>query len=276
MVGKVKDSSKYWLDWDYDTINYHISWDKNQVGFLLKNQVDFLLKYTLLTFKYGICVIPFENINVVELRGEIERTVSFKKFSTNTWIPLCFNALYEKYNYIKPSYLFLGEKKELFNIVNLPLLLTFEEVLNKRNNESDYGYPVGIEFFQDSLSINFTSNALLPILYGQKTGWETRYIDNSDLAYLNGTRFNSFLRDLKILCFQYGATKLKHREDYLDYIIPNPLKINSEEGILFGDEVLYYEDIYEILPKRYKFTPFKEVQLELDDTKYKEYLKSKE
>ena len=50
----------------------------------------------------------------------------------------------------------------------------------------------------------------------------------------------------------------------------------TENGVLFNDEVLFYEDIYDLLPEEHKYKPFEEIQIELDDTNYKKWLVTKE
>jgi len=92
-------------------------------------------------------------------------------------------------------------------------------------------------------------------------------IDNLETANLNTPRFNSFLRDFIILCFEYGATDFEF--DDLEY------ENISEQGILFGNEIVYYEDIYDSLPEEHKYKPFKEIQVEVDDTNYKRYMENK-
>ncbi|MDN3693623.1 hypothetical protein QWZ06_15665 [Chryseobacterium tructae] len=35
--------------------------------------------------------------------------------------------------------------------------------------------------------------------------------------------------------------------------------------------VLFYEDIYDLLPEEYKYKPFEEIQIQLDNTNYKKW-----
>ncbi len=65
------------------------------------------------------------------------------------------------------------------------------------------------------------------------------WVDNSELAYLNTPRLNSFLRDLKKLCFDYGANKFEFENLGLNDF--------SEDGVLFDGEVIYYEDTVGLL-----------------------------
>ncbi|KPH14715.1 hypothetical protein [Chryseobacterium sp. ERMR1:04] len=143
------------------------------------------------------------------------------------------------------------------------MLITYQDVIFN-NDDSIYAAPVKISFLKDHFFITFCSDAFFDELSNDNSNV---IIDNSETAYLNTPRFNSFLRDFIILCFEYGATDLEF--DDLEY------ENISEQGILFGNEIVYYEDIYDLLPEEHKYKPFKEIQVELDDTNYKIYMENK-
>jgi hypothetical protein len=74
-------------------------------------------------------------------------------------------------------------------------------------------------------------------------------VDNSELSYLNTPRFNSFLRDLFVLCEKFGGEVTF--ENFLESDPQKPFYVIAK-GILIDGEVLYYEDVEDILEQAYK------------------------
>lgn len=68
------------------------------------------------------------------------------------------------------------------------------------------------------------------------------HVDNSELALLNTPRFNSFIRDFKDIAIKAGVSwyfESEHEEV-------------TEQGILLDGELIYYEDIEDLLEDKYK------------------------
>lgn len=71
-------------------------------------------------------------------------------------------------------------------------------------------------------------------------------VNNSELAYLNTPRFNSFFRDFKKLCLSYGGEFSYEIEIYETEDLVSP------DGILINNEIIYYEDIVDMLDEKYR------------------------
>lgn len=260
---KINNISEYWKHMDFDVSAYTIMWNTTESKiFLEEKTLDFIYVYILLTYKYGI-LLP----NNIQLNNNLTVNISYlieneKTIFPNDWINFSFNKLYSYSNgLLYKSVLFVSKNDELISrqIVNTDLLMTYEDFFKESDNA--YAEPVTILFFKNYFYITFNSDAFFEKLNNRKTNGE---IDNSETAYLNTPRFNSFLRDFIILCFQYGATDFEFEKLGYENI--------SEKGVLFGNEIVYYEDIYDLLPEEHKYKLFEEVQVELDDTNYKKWL----
>lgn len=86
-----------------------------------------------------------------------------------------------------------------------------------------------------------------------------RIVDNRDLYYLNTTRYNSYIREVKKLLKRIGITK-----SYFDALIGEFSKdtyFNEEEFIKISGEVLYYEDVYNLLKDNEKYRSFEKFNL---------------
>ncbi len=261
---KINNISKYWKEIDYDVSSYIIVWDNKESRFFLENNnKEFLFSYILLSYKYGI-LLP----NNLQLNDNLTENIydlldNEKTIFPDNWINFSFNKLYSYTNgLLYQSILFVNDNNELKpeKIVNADLLITYQDII-LNNNDSVYAEPVKILFFRNYFSITFGNDAFFEKLNNKKT---TGIVDNSETAYLNTPRFNSFLRDFIILCFEYGATDFN-----FEWLGDENI---SEKGILFGDEVVYYEDIYDLLPEEHKYKLFEEIQVEMDDTNYKKWL----
>lgn len=262
---KINNTSEYWKEMDYDVSSYTIDWNnENAKQYLEENEEDFIYQYILLANKYGI-LLP-HNIKMSDhIREDVVNLVrTDKNIYPKDWIAFRINKLFRyKDGLLYNSHIYTQRNSiiTLEEIVNADLLVTYQDVIFN-NDDSIYAAPVKITFFRDHFYITFCADTFFDELSNDNADV---VIDNSETAYLNTPRFNSFLRDFIVLCFQYGATdfkfeKLRH-ENF------------SEQGILFGSEIVYYEDIYDLLPEEHKYKPFEEIQVELDNTNYKKYLK---
>ncbi|MCO7224372.1 hypothetical protein [Pleionea sp. CnH1-48] len=147
-----------------------------------------------------------------------------------------------------PSTLFVKNKGKIEkkNIVDAPRLIEVEDIGNE--SYSYFEEPLCLLHTKDCMALYIKSDVFLQEFWNKKLKYSsnselhTHYVDNSDLAYLNTPRFNSFLRDFKKLMRSYGGT---FSTDLLT-------EYTSESGILLGNEVVYYEDIVELIDKSHQ------------------------
>ena len=225
---KVDKSSDYWCDFEGELcVYYNYTWNEES---FLNDRINFIKKYIELTEKYKIAV-PINSFDVLDL----EITSLYR--------------LYEKdSNYYFPSYLFLNSNDKVAQkIVSIDPLITLE---NSKTKFSSHGsIPIRIELIMreyETELICYIDNDIFNLWIDNKKtkrdpniGSKGFWVDNSELAYLNTPRLNSFLRDLKKLCFDYGANKFEFENLGLNDF--------SENGVLFDGEVIYYEDIVGLL-----------------------------
>lgn len=230
---KVNNPSDYWCDFEGDLcVYYTYTW--NEVP-LLDDQINFIREYIYIAEKYKIA-IPINNLDVLNLE-----TASFY-------------SLYERDgNYFYQSYLFLSiEDQVAQKIISVDPLITLE---NSKTKFSSHGsIPIRVELMmreKETKLVCYIDNDIFNSWIDNKKtkqdpeiGVKGLWIDNSDLAYLNTPRLNSFLRDLKKLCFEYKANNFEFENIGLQDF--------SENGVLFDGEVIYYEDIVEILKPNQK------------------------
>ncbi|MDV7698685.1 hypothetical protein N6B72_17305 [Chryseobacterium soli] len=264
---KINNTSEYWAEMDFDVSSYCISWNTEKAKqYLEENEEDFIYRYVLVANKYGI-LLP-HNIKIGEsVREDVLNLIKTDKtIYSKDWINFRINNLYiygKELLYHSNIYTQRNSIIKLEEIVNADLLISYQDII-VNNNNNIYAEPITVSFFKDLFFITFCSDAFFAELNNNNSD---EIIDNSETAYLNTPRFNSFLRDFIILCFEYGATDFEF--DDLEY------ENISEQGILFDNGIVYYEDIYDSLPEEHKYKPFKEIQVELDDTNYKRYMENK-
>lgn len=272
---KVPNTSNFWEEYENEFWYFAIHWNgENAKEQLSRNHLNFIYKYALLTLKYGILLPNFNKFDNL-----YERIVTLLSNAENIfpkdWIPLNINHLYiEDSELLCSSILYTQRNYEITaeRVVNIELLYTYEDVLT---NSIFFAYPVSFCFFQNYIYLTVRSDIFFPKLLNSKTKIDKningQYVDNSDLVYLNAPRLNSFLRDFKTLCFEFGATSFVS-EIYDDYY----KVFFSEEGVIIDKEILFYEDIYDLLPENLKYKDFENIKVELDNTNYRNYLKSRE
>lgn len=223
---KVEKSSNYWVDFEGDSsVYYHIKWNsKAAIEYFNKTYQEFIQRYIQLTNKFRLAI-------------------TLNKESNSALDEILLSNFYLKdNNYIYPSELFLDSNSEKADLlISIDPKLTLIES-NKR--ESSHGsIPLRVELLVRESEIKilcYIDNDIFNLSLDNKKCAPFEYpIDNSDLAYLNTPRLNSFLRDLKKLCFEFGASDFEF-EDLGLYDF-------CEDGVKFGEEVVYYEDIVEML-----------------------------
>lgn len=251
---KVDNSSDYWIDFEgelsiYGFIHWkgeeltHMFWDK---------KIQFGWEYYYLSKKYGLAcsVYPYDNIRDYEQMFTSYKNKFEDKREHN---PILFMHVY-KQMWAIPSYLFINLNEKPKRIVSANPIIELENLKYRHPN-----WPVKIALdigFKTTTIYYYIDNDLFNLGLENKKCREFKYpIDNSDLAYLNTPRLNSFIRDLKKLCFKYGATDFEFENlGLIDF---------TENGVLLDGEIIYYEDIYDILPDEHRYKPFEEIELDL-------------
>jgi hypothetical protein len=287
---KIASPSKYWFDSEGESFQFlmTIKWQGLEDNKSLSDKLlSFLSEYLKLTEKYQILipVLDVSQYDIVILQKKLQQDLDLVYPSNNKdeWISLSFLYFYRNL-FLYPSLLFVKIdnhifSKKIYDIKFLTSINNFEE-----NNISASGMPIRIRFYKNrineaSIVLDFCTDLFFPKLnFGNKKvkKWteneeiKNNGIDNSELAYLNTTRLNSFLRDLKNMCFEFGSSSVEFNDPESNY--PNHTKCFSENGVLFDDEIIYYEDIYDLLPEEYRCNKFEEVQVKIDDRKYQEYI----
>lgn len=108
--------------------------------------------------------------------------------------------------------------------------------------------------------ISLNTNAFFSEIEGyNKEGKIT--INNSELAYLNTTRLNSYVREIQKLMIEFGLGKVEFSNTTEILNVGEKSKYYENEFLLVGDEVLFYEDVYDILPDECKYKPFEKIYL---------------
>jgi hypothetical protein len=245
---KVENSSKYWSDFEGElSAYYHLKWlGESSVNMFIINELEFIKKYVLLTHKYGFA-IPI-NYNEENLFDEYEKYKLKNEVNGISGSNLMFYLYKFGNDLVYPSNFFIDLNNEEYKTIIQINPIT--ELTNIETAHSKYGsIPFTVEMFKKAEEIKlvcYLDNDIFNLwIDNKKTKDEfERPVDNSELAYLNTPRLNSFLRDLKKLCFEYGA---------IDFEFENlGLQDFSENGVLFNGEVIYYEDIVEILEPHQK------------------------
>jgi hypothetical protein len=254
---KVSNSSYYWSDFEGELCIYgFIRWKEAKSLKLFYNDiVQFAWDYIILSQKFGIAmsVRSFENIHHFESEY---RTYKNKFNDVRNHNPLLFLHLLNNV-WMFPSLLFTDLEKQPDKVICINPILKIEEIEGECiSHSSSMPIKVGLDIGSKGIQLYYyLDNDLFNLFIDNKKtkrdpniGGKGFWVDNSELAYLNTPRLNSFLRDLKKLCFQYGATEFEFEN--------LGLKDFSENGILFDNEIVYYEDIYDMLPSKHQIKKF--------------------
>lgn len=219
---KVSNSSVYWTDFEGDlSVYYHFVWD--DFGSPVE-MMNFIKGYVDIAVKYKIAV-PINDLNDFVIKS------------------MSLYPLYQKDNkYYYPTYLFVNPADKIVQkIISIDPLISIENSFKKSSSHGSI--PIRVELLRRENKLKlmcYLDNDVFNLGLENKKCREFDYpVDNSELAYLNTPRLNSFLRDLKKLCFEYGATKFDFENlGLIDF---------SEDGVMFNGEVIYYEDIVDML-----------------------------
>jgi hypothetical protein len=269
-IVRIKNVSQFWWSDDAEYMYWHFLWKNEEARTHVTNdQRTFLKTYISITHKYQILLPAIEFVIKDDILDGYLQSVKLT-FGNPKVIPfhglydldLVEDAIGEKIGYTYPSKIFVdNEKGEIRSEILIDVLH-----LNTVNELKRRGYePVKIGFTSSSASMSIyvkvSSDCLFPVLFpwngkvsqsirdGYRPEFYTKNIDNSELAYLNTPRLNSFLRELKKLCLFYGGEFTF--ENLIDEDPNKPSWIN-ENGILMNGEIIYYEDIIELLDEKYR------------------------
>jgi hypothetical protein len=268
------NSTKYWTG-----EHFYGTWDMiwetiHSQDFFYENRFFFLKKYYSLTHKYGI-LLP--TLDFFKETNKIEDVVNYIYLKPDEggmakWFRLRSMYFVDFLNtVVYPSLIFLYDD---FGHIKREILVDVHKTTSINNIDTKWlDEPLYVSASVNNriiaLEIALRSNIFFEdVPYYNEDEKKMEWADNSELAYLNTTRLNSFIREFKNLCFEFGATTLTHYPQRGDIDV-------SENGVLIKKEIIYYEDIYDLLPNEHKYKPFEEIQVEIDASKYKEYLASK-
>jgi hypothetical protein len=250
---KVDNSSDYWCDFEGELSVYgFLKWrDQKLLELFMDKIVFFAWDYISLSSRFGIATSTksFESFHHFQAEFELYKK-GFEDIRYHN--PLLFIHTY-KDSWVFPSILFTMIEENPKNIICINPILNIDQLKDQYISQSS-SMPIKI-----ALDIGFNGIDLYYYLDNdvfnswidnKKTkrdpeiGGKDLWVDNSELAYLNTPRLNSFLRDLKKLCFKYGATEFQFEN----------LGLNDfcEDGVMFNGEVVYYEDIVGMLEPHHR------------------------
>lgn len=268
---KIENPSDYWY--------YHEEGDKVWWFFedfeRNNNSFEFYKKYYLLTKKYRILnpLIGYSINNLDTFKGMSEYINEFVEKDEKFWLGyFYFSKKINEYS-IYPSTLFVKTSSEISkkNIIDVNKLNDFDKLKDKNFNHDEVVYIAERGNKIDSQSINdihiyIKNDVFFSFLYNRKTCQsyneliKKNGVDNSCLAYLNTPRFNSFFRDFKKLCLSYGA------KFSCEISVYETQDLVSPDGIFINGEIIYYEEIVDLLDEKYRI-----VDLSID-TDFKDYI----
>ncbi len=249
---KVENSSDYWSDFEGESCVYgFFRWsNSNSLSFPFDKIVSFTWDYIILSQKFGISipVKSFENI----FHFEREYFQFKNKLEDNReHNPLLFIQTLNDL-WLFPTVLFTNSIKKPEKIVCIDPFLNLNEVDKYISQSSSMPLKVALDIGSKEVKLYYylDNDIFNSWIDNKKTkrdpeiGGRGCWVDNSDLAYLNTPRLNSFLRDLKKLCFEYGANEFEFENLGLNDF--------SEDGVMFNGEVVYYEDIVHLLEPHHR------------------------
>jgi hypothetical protein len=242
---KVKNTFDYWSDFEGESSVYgFIKWDsKEAIEIFLDKIVLFAWNYKCLSDKFGIAtsVKPLKSIDCIEADYKLYKD-RFDDIRYHN--PLTLMHTYNN-TWVFPSILFTNIKERAEIIVSIDPIIKLEELKDSQCACAPIKIALDIGLNGIQLYYYIDNDIFNLWIDNKKTkrdpeiGGKNLWVDNSELAYLNTPRLNSFLRDLKKLCFEYGATGFEFEN----------LGLNDfcEDGVMFNGEVIYYEDVVDLL-----------------------------
>lgn len=271
-----KNSTYYSWIWDSIDASFvfyipptHTILTDSEVEELLAKMVDFHKQYDLLSKKFKIGEIfteeflKFKETTMEEFYfGKLEELIFFNNL---TFFPFSFNVIEQSeadtmfasklYHHNDQSQIIDEYVYGMYSGEKATGFCNFESWKRERelpDNILDFTFHsfdnIG-DFFTHPISFNISilSNIFYPYLetaFMKDSSLKDIVIDNREIAYLNAPRFNSFLRDLKNLFHNKYGWEFNFEAD--KYTIER-LKYLSEDGIMIDGEIIYQEDLGQVL-----------------------------
>lgn len=252
-----KESNIYWKDGElFAAWGYYFNQENN---YLKDNIKSFIDKYLLITLKYGINLPSLVNqCNNLDIKYLKEQYFKSDKILTSLLLKKSYSDNLNEN--ITTSYIFFKDEK---NDIKGMIYKELEFFIKIANNDelSLKNYYIGLQtntFFTELEEYNEDGNII--------------YIDNSELSYLNTTRLNSYIRDLTLLMFEFGADEFDFSDEYQIYNEKGISELYDDIYLKIKGEIVFYEDIYDLLPEEHQYKPFEDIKVELDDSNYKKYM----
>lgn len=247
MKKEIDNPLDHWKGFE-DYALWYFYWDaKDAVEYLNIYKETFYRKYIELTKKWGI-LIPTLEFFKQELNIQDVASVALNKGDQGgmaRWLRLSSMYILESKNVIAyPTLMFI---KDSGGEIKSRVLVDVNRMLEV-NYIDDQGLDELVKIW---VSVNDSAACIYVILRSNafySSVWNKNarnYVDNYELALLNTPRFNSFLRDLKNLCFEFKATNSKFDNCLLEHE-------QNQNGILLQNEIIFYEDVAGMIPNDFR------------------------
>lgn len=271
---KVERPNLYWTE--QHSAMWGFYWSLESRKLLLDSKYDFVKAYIKICVKYGIC-IPVDYLSGKSIE-EIVTSCLERTNDRSDWYIL--HNLYVKPGYSTPIFPCLMYAKRDNDVqsdfyISVSPLSDFEGkgelVLNPyinhlckvwSYNKSDNSERSIIFYLETDAFFNELSNHSL-----------ADNIDNSELAYFNTPRLNSFIRDMSALFFAFGAKTMAVDNLCEAVEAGQSSKFFLNDFLRVGGEVIFYEDIYSLLPEAIRYKEFEMTEVVIDGSSYNQYLK---
>ena len=250
MGTKVKNPSIYWEHEAVAAWGFYF----NDINYILNNLEFFLIDYISITLKYGIN-IPFlaYNENIYDPKIIVSKLLSKDE-----------EDIYKRWGRIIRGNYFNYDLKE--HDIPCTMFITTEtgniqkKIFTKNNYGSFFNIFSTFNPKEENFSIYFslTTNAFFDEIWSSRTYKDKlKGVDNSDLAYLNTTRLNSYIRALYTLFENYKVDNCEF-SNFFDGNLNNRSKYFNEQFLKIKNEIVFYEDIFDILPIEHRYTLFED------------------
>lgn len=257
---QVSNPSAYWMDFEAEkSVYYFMEWtEQKTIRKFYEQELDFIERYMKFARQYRV-VEPVYAGNKQDLINDYKNY----HLSREKEGRLALNMMHFIYEYhnklVYPSLLYDGSSFK--KIISLDPFLTISEIdridhlnsppvrVQMRISESK----ISLDLYIDN-DIFFSEVDNRKVKRDEELGGKRCWVDNRVTARLNVPRLNSFLRDLKTLCMDFGANEFSF-ENTLD-ADPDSPQYFTVNGVKIDDSIYFYEGIKDEL-KKHNF-PFNE------------------
>lgn len=244
-------SSNFWVDFESDTyeLTYSLKLENN---FKSNSIISFYAEYISISNKYGIGM-PWNNMELSKKKDNM----------TPLEMKSIFNGFFAYNNFTMyiPSNLFIYKNNEIVveEIIDTNSLTTLKDAIKTKKKFCHP--PLSIRCFASDLFFGLQLSISNDVFFSKLDNSKTKafftektssvQVDNSELAVLNTSRLNSYLRDLKQLCLSFGLSDFIYNNSYdLD---GTNLPHFSENGVLVDNSLIFYEDYQSLFPINMSF-----------------------